>query len=320
MPHGGLSVQQLLDRGVTDINVLRHAATDPTTWTRREGEDQPIPDDFLGLFDGEGEEEEEGDGDGGGAITDVSQVGITGTTSIDETVTGEKTSDFLTRETVRTYINIPTAEAVLDDWEKGFSAHIGGLVRTGELSDTDASLAFQQMDVFAREYFGEIGAMIERGEDPYRVVGLEGEPKFLGEREGAVSEAVSTGVTTEETETQRQEAEQRTVTETGARTTTPTGEAAETVTRDETTGTTRDEGVSLSQDQRIEHEQRQREEVTEQVFARPEIRPIFALSPTDFMGRRDPGMLSSIVRQRQGRERALATRGAGGVVSGTRRV
>jgi hypothetical protein len=285
-------------------------------------EDTPgAPQDILDAIDNilAGEDGEE-DGDGGGAVTGTSQVGITGATAITETTTGRRESDFLTRETVRTYINIPTAEEVFNDFERGFTGHVMGLVQAGELSDTDANLAFGQIGQFAREYFGELAAMAERGEDIYRIVGLEGEPEFLGEREGAVSDSVRTGVSEQETETTRQETGQQTVAESGEQTTTPAGEAPATTTQDQTQTTVTDQTTQLSDEQRIEEERVEREEVTEQLFARPNVAPVFAMSPADFLGRRDPGMLSSVVRQRQGRERALATRGPGGVVSGARRV
>ncbi|KKN83845.1 hypothetical protein LCGC14_0294980 [marine sediment metagenome] len=229
----------------------------------------------------------------------------TGESRVSLTGSFETTRDEVVDRVVSRYINLPTPEEVLDDFEISLNAYIGDLVAAGTLGSRDASLAIgQMMPVFLNDYLAEIGQRAARGEDIFRVVGLEGEPEFLGTRPG---EQVTSKTSTEERR-------RGGTTEQAVRTRAET-EAGERVTAQETTTTRQDTNVT----EREKTTQRLSEE--EQIFGRPNLAAIRAFSPTDFLKQRygTPGQLATAIRSRKGERARQQQTATGGPVAQPRR-
>ena len=252
-------------------------------------------DDLLAFLDGLEEEEDEG---GGSASS--------GSFSENTTSIGRFRTD-TTRsitETIRRYVDIPTAAQFLDDFETGTNAYLAGLRDAGQISQFDMDLARGQMGTFLDEYLGELGLRAARGEDIFEVVGLAGEIERLGTRPGEQS----TQQTTEKEKT------------TGSQTT--SGSTSGTSTTDGKTSTTSDSSKQTSKTDRenISTDKTTRSQ-TEEVFSRPQLFAARKFSPMEFFQSRfkEPGEFATVLRSRAGRGQAIATRGGSGITSGARR-
>lgn len=281
----------------------------------------------------EQEIEEEEAAVGGAAVGGDRDVTRTGEERVRITGTFDTTSDRLIRESVRTYINVPTPEQVLDDMETGISTYIGSLVQTGQLGQGDANIALQQlMPLFMTDYLADLGQRAARGEDIFRVVGVEGAPEFLGTRVGEVSarrEEEERRMREEErqiargTETVTEAAEREPATVEEALAVGPFGPGVARPLTETTTTRARTE-----QEREEERETRGREvgvttfQETEAIFRRPQLAFVRAVSPIEFMKQRfgSPGELAAFIRGRKGERARQAQTAAGGPIAQARRV
>jgi len=206
--------------------------------------------------------------EGGGPAFQAISEHITSTIDRQELTARE---EVLTR---REYIDIPTPEEFLDEFNVALATHTQQLVETGELDRDTAQWIRDNPDILFDEYIGELGTRAAAGEQVFELVGLEGagEPELLGERPG------------------RQE--QRVVaTERGALT--------ETLTEAQRAAQTTQGGVTVpSGVQRTTQEQQQlREKIglgatfaeTEEIYGRPKLGLTYALSPMDWLAERATG-------------------------------
>ena len=137
-------------------------------------------DDLLAYLDGLKEEEEKEEGGGGGVPSGGSA--SSGSFSENTTSIGRFRTD-TTRsvtETIRRYVDVPTAAQFLDDFETGTNTYLAGLRDAGQISQFDMDLARGQMGSLLDDYLGELGQRAARGEDIFEVVGLAGEIERLG--------------------------------------------------------------------------------------------------------------------------------------------
>jgi hypothetical protein len=198
-------------------------------------------------------------------------------------------------------------------------------MREAGLSQTDIAAALDPgsgiMDTFMEEYMGELSQRAARGEDIFEVVGLEGEPEFLGTRPGAVTTTEITRMTTTEAERVLRESGQEVTQESVSQLITSDEDEQRRRQEAQTTTTTTDQTVRETEEETTRFVGETRFEETQEIWRQPQVVPVFKFSPTEFLQERfpDPGMLSTVVRARAGQRRAVATRGTTGVVAGVQR-
>lgn len=299
MSHQGRSVQELWSSGVREVSTLQHAAMDEggtltfiehlSPESRQEAiESGVIPEEQLDVLEGGGSLEDllnnllDGTDAGGPAesITETGARGVVGETTRDITATEQTQFLELINRISREYIDVPTAEELLNNFENAFAGFAANATEAGlDQGDVQAMLDPRSgfMQSMLQEYMGEIAQKAEAGEDIYDVVGVDGGEEFLGTRAGdVVSETIGRMSRTQAEEVLRQRGEQITnesvqrvidedfqqqqssLAETTDLTVTETGE-----TISGTTGETR-------------------LEETEEIYARPRVTPVFAFSPTEF--------------------------------------
>lgn len=108
--------------------------------------------------------------------------------------------------TERKYIDIPTPEEFLDDFQTGLATYMKGLTGgAGAKVSRNASMwIMENMDLFLGDYLGELGEMAKRGEQVFKVTPIRDDAKFLGQRQGDVRQTQTTGQkTTTGTETEQ---------------------------------------------------------------------------------------------------------------------
>lgn len=295
MSHAGRSVQDLWDNGVREVSTLQHAALDEggtldfieglSPESRQEAiETGVVPSENLISADDLIDRIMSGRDDAdSGPAEEITESGAR--TTIGETIrdiTGTESTEFLelVEQISREYIDVPTNEEILDNFETAFSGFAANASEAG-LSQADIQTMLDPrsgfMQSMLQEYMGEIAQRAQAGEDLFEVVGVDGGEEFLGTRTGdVVSETIGRMSRTQAEEVLRERGEQVTnesvqrtidedfqqqqssLSETTDQTTTQTEE-----TTSGTTGQTRFEG-------------------TEEIFRRPRVTPTFAFSPTEF--------------------------------------
>jgi len=176
------------------------------------------------------------------------------------------------------FVDLPTAEAFLNDFERGTSAHIAELVKSGQLSHEEAALWSEPfsgvMDKLLDAWMAEIGQRAQRGEQIFRVVGAGGPSEVIGTRPGE-GQFVDTTV-------QQQES-------TSAVGGGLPGATPQTETQQSTLHTT-ETAQSL-----------------ENVVARPELGYVYAFSPADFLKQEYPtaGKLATFIEGVKGERRRI---------------
>lgn len=83
------------------------------------------------------------------------------------------------------YQNLPTPEEYLDNWDRGFQAHLSGMRATGAISSEAADWAEGQSTMFYGQYVRAQLAGVLKGQPLFRVAGLNADNKLIGTRQGA---------------------------------------------------------------------------------------------------------------------------------------
>lgn len=86
----------------------------------------------------------------------------------------------------RQYVEVETPAEFLDNFVNGLRTHVLNLTQSGQLTTPAAMWVLDNSDIFLDQYLGELGQKAAKGEEIFKVVGVEGEPKKLGLRAGAV--------------------------------------------------------------------------------------------------------------------------------------
>lgn len=159
--------------------------------------------------------------------------------------------------TVAKYFDVPTPEDFLDNFDIALATHVQGLVVSGELDKDTARWILDNPDILLDEYIAELGSRAQAGEQIFKVVGIGGEdaageggvpaPELLGTRPG-----------------RQEERDIQTLTQTTAAVT-PTGGPGAVTQR------TTQERLKSTLDE------------TEEVFARPRLDYVYAISPLDWL-------------------------------------
>lgn len=191
------------------------------------------------------------------------------------------TTSETTRQT-RRYVDVPTPDEVLDDFETGFQAHINSLVTSGALSQRDAAIANDMAEEFFNLYLAELGQRAAKGEDIFTVVGTDADEQLIGTRPGEVTDETTKGT----------REEKGTTTTTGR----PVGAPPSTDQRTE--------------EQKTEFESQQKLTEEEQLVRRNRLAVVRDLSPMEFLSKTfTPSQLATFVQSRKGvRQRTAETR------------
>jgi hypothetical protein len=237
---------------------------------------------------------------GGAEDTAVSRT----TTTAQDSFTKE-TTDEIIQQTQRVFFAVPTPEEFLNEFGNAFSGFIANAEEAGlsggdinQMRDPSSGFMQQMLD----EYRGELAQMAARGEDPFELAGLGGEQVQVGERPGQRVETETERVSRLETEAATRGGSTTITTPLGT-TAGEGGEAQEPSgppsTRTVTEGGT-ETGTAVSTADRT-----RTFEETEEIVQRPNITPIFKLSPTTFFLQRfNPGPVEGETPE-EGRERFL---------------
>lgn len=165
--------------------------------------------------------------------------------------------------TRREFLNIPTPEEFLDDFQVALATHVQELTQAGELSIQDGEFLLDNPGVLLNDYLADLGERASRGEDVFKPVGVEGEPELLGARPGR--QETRQALTDRAAVTQTAEQAQRTATAAG-------GEVAGAITAGQTT-------AQRTEQERFAGTMKE----TEEIFARPKLGVVQAPSPLSFL-------------------------------------
>ena len=131
--------------------------------------------------------------------SDTGQTDITGTATNQTTgtrnLTSNQTGTTNLTGSARTYLDIPTPEQFLDDFQNAFATHISGL----GLGAPEQQWVMDNMGMFLNEYIGELGTMAARGEPVFKPTDIKDDAYYLGSRAGEVSSTRQQGTTNTQT-------------------------------------------------------------------------------------------------------------------------
>jgi len=198
------------------------------------------------------------------------------------------------QRTSRQYLEIPTPEEFLDRFETGLATHVKEQVQAGKLSRGAGLWLLDNPEVLYNDYMAELGARADKGEQIFKPVGVGGAaPEFLGTRPGAV-ETSATEALTKATEQERSQAQQAA---------TAVQAAGGVATQRQTTTTTEQQTATTAKQKELSQL-----EQTQEIFARPKLTAVYALSPLEFLQQRtDLEMLYQGQRGAKRREAETAT-------------
>lgn len=196
------------------------------------------------------------------------------------TATGEQVTTTGLRETE--FVELPTPEEFLDNFQVGLATWADNMLQSGQIDVGTRDFVLSNPRQFYDSYLAEQGRLAEAGEDPFRVVGLEGAAERLGERFGGLTRAETTRVSTEEriSDTELNELINTTI----ERLTGSISDGApqdisenirttvENVFRERQETTTREQFQSISTTLSVE-----------EIFGRPQLAQVAALAPLDFL-------------------------------------
>ncbi len=94
-----------------------------------------------------------------------------------------------TKRTTAEYVDLPTPDEFLDDFDNAFQMHLNGLVQSGAISSEVSTFIAQNMkgQIFG-DYLREQTSQLLKGNPLYRVVGTNAEEKLIGSRRGPFSQ------------------------------------------------------------------------------------------------------------------------------------
>ncbi len=327
MPHTGRTVDQLNRDGVTSAEALQHALSDPALIVAHETEGHAVQGDGRSILDLlNGVEDEDDDGSPTSTSTSVSEIVDVGErTDVTRSGSFRSDEDRIIRDSVSRFVNVPTAEEVLDDFDVAFSGFVAD-ARVAGLGDIDSAELGELRSDFFNDFLGDLAQRAARGEDLFDVVGLESDPTFLGERQGEQAESESVSVT-RESGADQVDIDSRVTTESTA-TGTSTATAGDESESGSTTET-RDRVTTVDERTRTESDTIQRDDVsvsrdtTERVFERPNLTTVRSTSPGEFLRGAlgvDPGAIATAVKGRRGRRQGLRRAAGGGIAAGAQRI
>jgi hypothetical protein len=241
-----------------------------------------------------------------------------------EDVTTAITTD-VTDVTRRTrFVDLPTADKLLDDFDAVMVEHADTLWRAGDIDRSTRDWMVQNPGFFWADFYSETIRRVRAGEDPFRVVGVEGPQVQVGSRPGeAVEQEITTLISQVDVGTLKvEDIIERTIERLTEQAGTQDSGVIDTDLRqtimEEVTSVFKQFNMATQQTEAI----RALTMMTiEEVIARPELDKVFAFSPTDFItGRFSPTELMNIAAAVPGREAAARQQPSGVAPSAPRRL
>lgn len=193
--------------------------------------------------------------------TDINAI-LSGALNTRSTVNTKSNVVTNTQRTTTNYVDLPTPEEFLDDFNNAFAMHIQGLAKTGAVRPEVAAFAANELKTqLFGDYLRAQTAQLLNGNPLYRVVGLNPDAKLLGTRPGDQSQTTA----------QQQSTTQSSQSQTSAPAAASSGQgaAAYTSTLDETTNAARNDV--------------QNDVNNEAVVQRNKLGVVANLSPLDFL-------------------------------------
>lgn len=196
------------------------------------------------------------------------------------TVTGEE--EITTERREVEFIEYPTPEEFLDNFQVGLATWVDSLARIGATDVNTRDFALANPQLFLDRYIAELGRRAAEGQNIFEIVGLEGAAERLGERFGGRVTEETTRVG-EEQRISDTELEQLIQTTIDRLTTTMADDVPQDITetiretlqgvfREHRETTTREDFTRIASTL-----------VTEEIFGRPRLAAVSRLSPLDFL-------------------------------------
>jgi len=231
-------------------------------------------------------------------ITENSTKTTTRTDTTTENTTGSQESNTGVHQTV--FVEIPTPEEFLDNWQNGFSTWIEGQLQSGQIDKNTYDYFTNNPGELLTPYLAELGRRAAAGEQIFKVVGLEGAAEKLGERFGG-GRIEETGTVTETNKITDQELNDL-INETVSRLTSSLSDGTpqdvtDTITsvvnqvfRQHQTTTTRSQFQDIARTLQVD-----------EIFGRPQLSTVAKLSPLDYLGGYSKSTILNLAAQNAGR-------------------
>lgn len=178
-------------------------------------------------------------------------------------------SDQNIKQTSVEYIDLPTPEEFLDDFNNMYGVHITGLVQSGALRPEVAAFAREMQSELFGEYLRKQIDGLLKGEPLWKVVGQDAQNRLVGTRTGAQTDTLSEQQRKSSSVTGRSESS----TTTPAPSQTTAGQALESGSISSTGTVNEDENIS----------ERTKFDQTEAIVARNKLSYVANLAPLDFL-------------------------------------
>jgi hypothetical protein len=209
-----------------------------------------------------------------------------------------RTTKQQTQATTVEYVDLPTPEEFLSDFQNAYNIHITGLVQTGAIRPEVANFARSMLGEVFGEYLRKQTERLLQGEPLWKVVGVNPDEKLLGARPGEQTSQRTTGTESQSTTTSG--------TATGAPSTTAVGKAIEA-------------GGSESLTTNFDAESSFNE--TQAIVQRNKLATVPTLAPLDFLkDSASAQRLNLLYAGYKGTAQRSADTAAGGDVGGVRRI
>jgi hypothetical protein len=265
------------------------------------------PDRFKKLLDQTQQQlTDTGDGDGQPDLNSIFNNTISSTS---------RTTKQQTQATTVEYVDLPTPEEFLSDFQNAYNIHITGLVQTGALRPEVADFARSMLGEVFGEYLRKQTERLLQGEPLWKVVGVNPDEKLLGARPGEQTSQRTTGTESQSTTTS------------GTATGTPSTGAQSTTTSGTATGTPSttavgqaiESGGSESLTTNFDAESSLNE--TQALVQRNKLAAVPTLAPLDFLkDSASAQRLNLLYAGYKGTAQRSAQTAAGGDVGGVRRL
>jgi hypothetical protein len=250
----------------------------------------------------------------------------TTTTEQGITRTGSESFNRTTGTRVTRYVDKPTPEEFLDDFQNSITTFVQGMRQSGGIDQATADFLQSNPRLLLDNYIADLGARAARGEDIFRVVGVNGENTYLGERAGEASVSEYSGMTRSQIFEQIASSQRDQITSqvrqeyTGASGTTALTADQEQQVTEEVDRRINEQTNRLIGEQ-ISQTGSQTELTTEAVISRPHLTTVFNISPLSFLQNQyTPESLRNLAAGRRGTEEAQARTARGIAPSAPRRV
>ncbi len=189
------------------------------------------------------------------------------------------------------FVELPTPEEFMDDFQTGLAVFVAGLRKSGGITRDAAAFVLANPQQFFNDYLVFQSARIDAGEDIFQVVGATGEPIFIGEREAGSEEIETTGIDRERVLREVIANEREQIEEEVIRDLTSTG-TVETTEQQQQIDTEIDrriaERATTLINEAIQFFGTENTITTEQIFSRPQATRVFKIAPLSFLSSQFP--------------------------------